>query len=444
MNSKYREIPVVVQGPIEQINDTLSKARCRIFYKYENRNGTYITDEFAESLLETLPYTPIKGIFLKDEGDYDGHGYGVDKNEHIYGIVPEEPNIIWEEHEDKDGVVREYACSDIYLFSALYKEVEDIIGKAQSMELYSPSIEYHYEIFGGQKYIVFDKASFLGLQILGDKVEPCFEGAAFYSLVESAIKKIKEYSQGDDIEMKLKFKLSDAEKHDALWSLLNENFNEKNDWEVDYSINDIYDEYALAYRYEDGQSVRVYYIKDDEKDNIKIDKIEVVYVLDLTAEEKETIKTLRRINNDTFEVLNEDLEKASEYKNKNVELEGKITTLSQESSEHKNRVEELENQIEVFETETTKLKDFKKNIELQQKEAVISEYSEQLDEKLLDLYREKFEEYTVKGLDKELAYELKQANASIFSKNKTEGFIPKNVPADGVEGILSKYENNGG
>ena len=61
------EFPVAVYGNIEKYNDVLSKARCRIFYKYGNRNGTYITDEFAEKLLETLPYAPVKGIYEYDD-----------------------------------------------------------------------------------------------------------------------------------------------------------------------------------------------------------------------------------------------------------------------------------------------------------------------------------------------------------------------------------------
>lgn len=41
---------------------------------------------------------------------------------------------------------------------------------------------------------------------------------------------------------KLMFKLSDNQKFDFLWSLLNSNYNEENGWIVDYSICDIYDE----------------------------------------------------------------------------------------------------------------------------------------------------------------------------------------------------------
>jgi hypothetical protein len=68
---KY-EFPVTVYGNLERYNEVLSKARCRIFYKYENRNGTYITDEFADKLIASLPYAPVKGIYEGE--DYADHG----------------------------------------------------------------------------------------------------------------------------------------------------------------------------------------------------------------------------------------------------------------------------------------------------------------------------------------------------------------------------------
>ena len=47
MDKTLYEFPVTIYGNLEKYNEVLSKARCRIFYKYENRNGTYISDEFA-------------------------------------------------------------------------------------------------------------------------------------------------------------------------------------------------------------------------------------------------------------------------------------------------------------------------------------------------------------------------------------------------------------
>ena len=94
--------------------------RCRIFYKYANRNGTYITDEFADKLIKSLPYTPIKGIYSVADEDYTDHGVSRDLGR-IYGIVPKDPNFAWERHEDDDGVARVYACCDVYLYTAIYK-----------------------------------------------------------------------------------------------------------------------------------------------------------------------------------------------------------------------------------------------------------------------------------------------------------------------------------
>jgi hypothetical protein len=179
MNKPLCEFTVQVYGELNKYNEVLSKARCRIFYKYENRNGTYITDEFAEKLISSLPYVPVKGIY-SDE-DYTDHGARRDQGR-IYGIVPENPNVAWEEFTDDDGITRTYACTDVLIFTAIYEEANDIIGKSQSMELYPPSLKYHEAIVHNKRYIVFDDGCFLGLQVLGDKVEPCFEGASFYTL----------------------------------------------------------------------------------------------------------------------------------------------------------------------------------------------------------------------------------------------------------------------
>jgi len=160
MDKTLFEFPVQVYGELEKYNEVLSKARCKIFYKYANRNRTYITDEFADKLLSSLPYAPVKGIY--DENDYTDHGTERDEGR-IYGIVPENPNIAWETHLDEDGVERTYACADVLIFTALYDEAKSIVGKSQSMELYQPSLKYHEAIVENKRYIVFDDGCFLGL-----------------------------------------------------------------------------------------------------------------------------------------------------------------------------------------------------------------------------------------------------------------------------------------
>ena len=187
------EFPITVYGNLEKYNDVISKARCRIFYKGANRNGTYMSSEFAEKLIATAPYAPVKGIFSDTEGDYTDHGTSRNLGR-IYGLVPAEPNFAWEKHMDDDGVEREYACVDVYLYTGLYSEARIIPGKSLSMELYGDSIKGDWKIINGKKYFAFEDASFLGLQALGDNIEPCFEGAAFfttYNFVNDLLKQLE-------------------------------------------------------------------------------------------------------------------------------------------------------------------------------------------------------------------------------------------------------------
>ena len=464
MDKNILEFSVNIYGNLEKYNEVLSKGRCRIFYKYGNRNGTYITDDFAEELLSSLPYSPVKGIYEYD--DYTDHGTRRSEGR-IYGIVPENPNISWESHADEDGVERLYACADVLIFTALYKEAAEIIGKSQSMELYEPSLSYHQEIIDGQKWIVFDKGCFLGLQVLGEDVEPCFEGASFYTLqssIEDVIKKIEEISntytmKGGKLEMH-NFKLSDNQKYNALWSLLNTEYTEEGNWTITHTITDVYDEYALVFNFVEGQYERVYYTKDDETESLAIDKVVKVFVVDVTEEEKNTVETLRKLNGDTYELVSETLQNAestleklgaveeeiSVCNSKIVEFEEKVTTLESEKansdlalSSANETIESLNGAIETLNAENEELKEFKYNVEKQQKEAVLGEYEMQLTEEVLDSYREKIDEYSAIELDKELAYELKKTNPTVFSKEPQSGYTPKDGLKGGIEEILSKY-----
>lgn len=179
-----RDIPtsfeVIPYGDFEPVTPLVSKGRVRIYYLGANRNLTYITPEFSAKLESSLPYTPVVGIYMPEEHDFKSHS--LDRNEaRVYGLVPENPNIAWENFMDTDGIVRSYLCCDVYLYTGRYEAARDIIGKAQSMELNSNSIEGNWELIDGTEYYVFTNAFFDGLCVLGNRVEPCFEGAAFFT-----------------------------------------------------------------------------------------------------------------------------------------------------------------------------------------------------------------------------------------------------------------------
>ena len=454
MGDIIKEFPVTIYGNLKELNPVLSKARCRIFYKYENRNGTYITDEFAQKLISSLPYTPVKGIYDNFDEDYTDHGLKRDLGR-IYGIVPENPNFSWEKHLDEDEIEREYACCDVYIFTALYEEASQIVGKSQSMELYPPSIKGDWAIINGKKLFKFEDGCFLGLQILGDDVEPCFEGAAFFTFyndLKNAIKKLERYSldsniKGGKSEMtKLNFKLSDSQKHDAIWVLLNDKYTEEGHWEVSYTILDIYDDYALVYSYEAGSYERVYYTKNDETDSVELGARKKCYVIDITEEEKTALEALRAFNGGTYEKIDENIQEIDTIKQQNSEFSTKIeelnNTVSTLTTERDTSVENYNNaqaQISTLTNELETLKDYKNSVETQEKEQVIASYSELLNNEILDSYKSKISEYSsATELDKELAYELKKTNLEVFTK--TPQYLPKDTPNTGIEAILAKYK----
>lgn len=481
--------PITVYGNLEKLNDVISIGRCRIFYKYANRNATYITDEFAEQLIKTLPYTPVKGIYDDDANDYEDHGEDRDEGR-IYGIVPsaQEMNFAWEDHLDEDGVTRTYACVNVYYYTALYKEAKEITGKGQSMELYKDSIVGSWQIINGKRYYVFEKASFLGLQVLGDNVEPCFEGAAFFSLYETIknwFEKIEKhqnnfqnYGQGGSIMPTITFKISDSQKHDLLWSLLNVNYNEEGNWTIEYGICDIYDEYAVVKNYAENIYERVYYQKEDDTDSLKIYKKKRCYIIDVSEEEYGALQVLRSLNNDTYENIDTEYQNMVNQVN---EQQATINALNEENSKFSTKIEELTNNnntlsieretvqalcdeatnkfaavsdeltaanatIQSLTNERDELATYKKNILDNEKKAIINSYADQLDATIIATYIENMDNYSSEQLDMELTYKLKLSRPEIFSKNLGTtthiAYVPKNNEGNenSIEELLARYE----
>lgn len=254
--------------------------------------------------------------------------------------------------------------------------------------------------------------------------------------------------------MKINFKLSDDEKFSAIWALLNPEFNEEGNWTISYGISAVYDDYALAVNYETGEMNRVYYSKNDENDMVELGNIVKCYVIDVTEAEKNTLDTLRALNGGTYDLVSdvltnaqENFEKISEFSTTIEELNSSISTLTTERDNATAQINEYIAQIETangminsLNEELQVLNTYKNNIELQQKEAIINEYVEHLNDDVIESYRAKIADYSAEELDMRLAYELKKSNSSIFAKNSDEGYVPKDVQPDGLAAILSKYK----
>lgn len=456
MSDKLNQFSVEVYGNLEPYNEVISKARVRIFYSGENRNGAYVTSDFADKLIKTLPYTPIKGIYDSFNDDFSDHGARRAEGR-VYGIVPENPNFAWEEHQDSDGMTRTYGCSDVLIFSALYEEANSIVGKAQSMELYTPSIKGSWQFIKGKRLFVYTDGCFLGLQILGEDVEPCFEGAAFFSFCDSLkglVENMEHFNlqfdkTSEETQMIVNYKLSDTQKQKKLWSLLNPNCTEEGNWEISYDIRDVYDDYVVCWNYEDQIFERVYYTKDDEKDTVEITSKEQCFIVDVTAAEKESLRLVQVLNENTFENLDKKLEEKDQLFEQVGKLNEKISEFEQKNEEHEiqtatfnTKISELKSDKNSLQKEVDALSDYKANIERQEKKDLVDSYSNKLDQTTLDQFNEEVDKYTYETLERELAYTLVKSNSSNFSLESKKHYIPKeNHAPNGINVILEKYTN---
>ena len=469
---KLATFSLSLYGNITAYNKTLSLARCRIFYKGGNRNGTYITDEFAEKLIASLPYAPVKGIYDSMAEDFTDHGTQRYQGR-IYGVVPVDNHFAWEKHFDKDGIEREYACTDVLLYTAIYqKEALDIVECAQSMELYVDSIDGDWKFIDGKKYFVFTEGCFLGLQALGEDFEPCFEGAGFYTLmVEQLAERMQQFELTSKLDVggkeQMNFKLSDDQKYNMIWTLLNPRFNEENDYIMDYAVCDVYDEYAIVFNFENRGYERAYYTKDDASDSLEITKKEDCYIVDVNNEEKRALEMLHQLNGDTYEkvdenysTLNSQVETLTEekeqleatqetYSQKIEEHESTIATLQQEKADVeetlngvKSDYEAAQSTIDTLTEEKKALETFKADVLKKEKETVLEHYAQLLDSEDIDSFREKIDEMTKEELSKELAYTLVQNKPTLFTNNdENPGYVPNdNIEPAGIEGILSRYK----
>ena len=366
------------------------------------------------------------------------------------------------------------------------------------MELYRKSIIGDWKIIDGRRWYVFEKGSFLGLQVLGDDVEPCFEGAAFFSLYESVKdlcakleayqSNFQNYGEGGNTMPTLTFKVSDNQKYNFLWALLNPNCNEENNWAVEYGICDIYDEYAIVRNYAEGVFERVYYAKNDENDSLEITNKERCYIVDVNENEKNALDNLHKLNNNTYEAVDENFTSmTNDLATANVNLaaanttieerDNTINSLNNEISLNNTKIEELGNEnatltqekndavalhtaateqiasiqatldgvnatLATVTAERDTLATFKKNIEDDEKKALIADYANQLPTDVIDTYTENMDNYSIEDLDMKLTYELKKNHPEIFSKGTPPAYVPKaDLGAEGgINAILARYK----
>ena len=209
-----REIPIyfdtiIIDSPTQEVSsEDLNACRLHVgvFTKYKNRNGSYITDEYADFLIKsaTRGNCPVVGFFDPEGQEWASHTGP--KLANGYGYV--ESFDGWTPFEDTDGVTREYATFSVILFTDYYEEARKIKGQHQSMELDPETIDGAWTEFDGEPYFVYTKGNMLGFCVIGAH-EPCFSVSSFFSKNDDTYK--SQYEKFSSLLLGLKEKFEETQ-----------------------------------------------------------------------------------------------------------------------------------------------------------------------------------------------------------------------------------------
>lgn len=359
------------------INPLMSKCEIKVLYIGENRNHSYISKDVAEDMAKTLRGAPIVGYYKEEKEDFADHGERVILDDEgikfecltkPYGFVAPDARVWFQKFEDTDDfgnqIVREYLMTEGYLWTKQYEECQVALdeGRPQSMELDEESLDGHWSTNNktGMDFFIINDAIFSKLCILGDDVEPCFEGASVtapevstsFSKVDDTFKKTL-YTMMQE----LKYALEGGQDMDTE----NNNVNPEVAEDIVTPVN------------VNGEGTD--FAKDDDKTKCAKDEDKTKCVKDDEEEEKE--------NADSDE--EQDSQDDSDDSNDNKEEEDKDKKYSLLEENYN----DLQQKYSLLEEEYNKLVQFKDEIENKQKDELIKSFYMLSDEDKADVIANK-------------------------------------------------------
>ena len=186
---------IEINSPIEVIdmipvNPLISKCKIKVFYLGANRNGSLITEDVARDIAKSLPGSPVVGAFNEVDGDFEEHNrifevkggeLKIKDTTRPYGFVDLNAKVWFQDYMD-DGEIHKYLCTEAYLWTGQYPEAQRILDKGnnQSMELDEKTLQGSWASVNNSEieFFIINEAIISKLCILGEQFEPCFEGAS--------------------------------------------------------------------------------------------------------------------------------------------------------------------------------------------------------------------------------------------------------------------------
>ena len=406
------------------INPLMSKCEIKVLYVGANRNHTFISEEVAAEIGKTLRGAPIVGYYKQSKEDFRDHGEKVIIDDEgvkfecqtiPYGFVSPDAEVWFQNFEDHDGmgnsVVHKYLMTTGYLWTGQFPEsslpVEE--GRPQSMELQNESVQGHWETNydNGMDFFIINDAIIQKICILGDDVEPCFEGASVTAP-----------------DVSTKFTLDDNFKH-TLYSMMQDLKNALNGGgqQMDNLENAVSVEEEAVTPVSDFTQVdgTISETVSDVNENIEDTSAPADYV-------KEDEKKEEEESDDSNESKSESEEDKGDDEDDDKEKAKKYELLEEELNNLKDSYSALQSQYQ-------ELVNFKREIDNQKKDALIAEFYMLSDEDKADVIQNK-EKYTLEEIKAKLSVTCFDKKVS-FSKEETN-----NKEEEIVTYTINDNENN--
>ena len=410
----YFDSIIVDEAPIEHIsvdNPNIYRLKVRVFTKYANRNGSYITDEVANQLINsaTQGLTPVIGFFDPETQSWASHTGPTLAN--AYGYV--DSFIGWEPYVDTDGITRDYAVFSVMLFTEYFEEAKKIIGQNQSMELNPTSITGDWAEIKGEYYYVYKTAKMLGFCVIGEH-EPCFSVSAFFSKDEEI--KNSQLQEISSLLFDLKTKVEEiTNKIEGGEKPMDEFENAPVEQPVEEPA--VQNEEPVAEFEEEAPAAEA--------------PVEEPVVEEPAAEPSE------------FEVLQQ---KFDELNNKFNELNTNYENALNKINELESNAAEVATQMEALKEENVNLKETSSKyeamvaaVEMTKKNSLIEKYEKLLKEEEISEIREKINDFSYDELESKLA--ITYANKQMLSSEERK--VPLPEPQESQFALLmKKYRKN--
>ena len=417
------------------INPLMSKCDIKVLYIGQNRNRSSITKQVATEMSKTLRGCPIVGYYIEKKEDFgdhgdqviiDGEGIKFNKLTKPYGFVAPDARVWFQFFEDQDEFgntcVREYLMTEGYLWTGQFEECQRVLENSnpQSMELDEKTLKGYWSTDNnkGVDFFIINDAVFSKLCILGDDVEPCFEGANVSAPnLSSQFSKDDEFTKSLFTMMsELKFALNNSEggkpMHNEIQNELDNNvastsFENQDNVEAPVTQFDESGE-AGAENSSDSQTSA-----EDEVTETSTEEGEAVV---LTASEPPVNDEEKALEDDAEVSLKKKPEEFAKEKDKeekseteksedNTEDEDKKEKEDEDKKDKfslKQQLEELQTQFAALQAENAELLAFKQKVEEKEKDDLIDSFYMLSDEDKKDVIKNKAN-YSLKEIKAELS-----------------------------------------